>query len=191
VTCAELNLNEKRTLTQKRAALAQAAFVSTTTGSENLHIQTASYAKNAGADLSSMFVADIDGGTRVNWDIGADGYGIGMAKGAKEQQAPAEQYPTVFALYQNMPNPFNPTTTIKYDIPYRTGLQNSHFTRLEIYNIRGQLIRTLVNEVKKPGYYSAIWDGRSDMGKGIASGVYIYRITAGNYVKERKMLLVR
>src|SRR3989339_389123 len=171
--------------------LAQAAFVSTTTGSENLHIQTSSYAKNAGADLSSMFVADIDGGTRVNWDIGADGYGIGTAKGAKEQQALTEQYPTVFALYPNMPNPFNPTTTIKYDIPHRTGLQNSHFTRLEIYNIRGQLVRTLVNEVRKPGYYSAIWDGRSDMGKGIASGVYIYRITAGNYVKERKMLLVK
>jgi len=169
----------------------QIAFTDTATTTRDLHIQAGSIARNAGADLGCYFVTDIDGGVRVQWDIGADGYGIGMAKRAREQQAPKEEYPKVFALHQNMPNPFNPTTIIWYDIPYREGGQNSHFTRLEIFNIRGQLVRTLVNEIKKPGYHSVIWDGKSDNGRTLASGLYIYRIIADDFIQKRRMLLVK
>jgi len=127
----------------------------------------------------------------VQWDIGADGYGIGMAKRAREQQAPKEEYPKVFALHQNMPNPFNPTTIIRYDVPFRESTSNNYYTRLAIYDIKGQLVRTLLDEKKRPGYYSIFFDGTSNNGKCLASGIYIYRFQSGNYIKERKMLLVK
>ncbi len=75
-----------------------------------------------------------------------------------------------FNLQQNYPNPFNPTTEIKYGLPVN-GL-----TTLEIFNLRGQKVRTLVNEKKSAGYHHIVWDGRDDFGNSVASGVYIYRI---------------
>jgi len=93
----------------------------------------------------------------------------GTVTGIKEQTS---EIPTTFGLDQNYPNPFNPSTNIKYQIP-STGRVN-----LSIYNILGQRIATLKDEVQSVGYYNVIWDGRNDFGSQIASGVYFYRIEA-------------
>lgn len=93
--------------------------------------------------------------------------------------------PKKFGLNQNYPNPFNPTTTIRYQVP------RSSDVKIDIYNLLGQKVRTLLNDRREPGFYEAVWDGRNDSGVQVGSGVYIYRMTAGDYTKVRKMILVR
>jgi photosystem II stability/assembly factor-like uncharacterized protein len=103
----------------------------------------------------------------------------------------APQVPKVFALEQNYPNPFNPATLIKY------GLPKESFVTLKVYNLLGQEIVTLVNEVQKAGYVSIAWDGRNRTGEPIGSGVYFYRIEArptdgaDAFVQVRKMVMLR
>ena len=93
--------------------------------------------------------------------------------------------PTEFALSQNYPNPFNPRTTIRYDIP-----DQSEVT-LNIYDGLGRLVKSLVNEVKEPGKFTVIWNGRNNDNASVASGFYICKIKAGNFVAIRKMLLLK
>ena len=92
--------------------------------------------------------------------------------------------PHEYALYANYPNPFNPTTTIRYT------LKESQHTKLIIFNILGQKIRTLVKDMQPAGVHSVKWDGRSDSGETMSSGVYFYRLRSGNFVKTRRMALV-
>ncbi len=83
-------------------------------------------------------------------------------------------------LENNYPNPFNPTTEIRYQIP-----KVSHVT-LKVFDILGREVATLVNEQKSPGTYTVRWDA-----SGVASGIYFYRMQAGMFVETKKMLLVR
>jgi hypothetical protein len=92
--------------------------------------------------------------------------------------------PTTYAVSQNYPNPFNPETTIKFQLP------NISDIKLEIYNILGQKIITLVNSKMGIGYHEVVWDGHNSSGEQVSSGVYIYRFKAGNYLKVRKMMLL-
>ena len=93
--------------------------------------------------------------------------------------------PDTFSIAQNYPNPFNPETTIPYALP-----QSVH-VRLVIYNVLGQEIRTLVNEIKPAGYYRVVWDNKDDFGKSVSSGIYLYRIVAGDFVETKKLLLLK
>lgn len=93
--------------------------------------------------------------------------------------------PRTFSLGQNYPNPFNPTTTIRYQLPANSEV------KLTIYNLLGQQVREVVNQQQGPGAYQVLWDGRSDSGVRVASGMYFYRLTAGGLLQTRKMLLVR
>jgi len=93
--------------------------------------------------------------------------------------------PTVYSLSQNFPNPFNPTTTIEYSIP-KAGL-----TSLDVYNIAGQKVRTLVNETQSASFYKVVWDGRNDNGESVATGMYFYKLVSGNYSKIVKMTLMK
>ena len=89
-------------------------------------------------------------------------------------------------LAQNYPNPFNPTTTVRYSIKER-----AHVT-LRIYNVAGQLVRTLVDEVREPGIsHSAGWNGRNGRGQVTASGVYFYKLVAKDFTETRKMVLLK
>ncbi|MFQ5752898.1 MAG: S8 family serine peptidase, partial [bacterium] len=97
---------------------------------------------------------------------------------------PIPGIPTEFVLRQNYPNPFNPTTTIRYEIPEVRDVE------LTIHNLLGQKIRTF-KERQNAGTYSIQWDGKNEAGKQVASGVYLYRITAGEFKQTRKMLLLR
>ena len=90
------------------------------------------------------------------------------------------QIPTAFALNQNYPNPFNPSTMVRYDLP-----QATHVT-LEVYNMLGQRVATLVDGMEPPGTYGVEWNAA-----GVASGVYLCRIQAGPYMAVRKMAVVK
>ncbi|MFA7543908.1 MAG: carboxypeptidase regulatory-like domain-containing protein, partial [Candidatus Cloacimonadaceae bacterium] len=92
---------------------------------------------------------------------------------------------TVTALNGNFPNPFNPETTISYD------LKDAAMVRLEIYNLKGQLVRSLVNEMQPTGRYRIVFDGKDDKKLPLSSGVYLYRFSAGDYRKTRKMMLMQ
>jgi len=92
---------------------------------------------------------------------------------------------TDFALYQNYPNPFNPYTKIEYEIPKTTRVN------LKIYNILGQEIKTLIDYEQQTGNYQIIWDGTNNYNIHVSSGIYIYKIKAGNFVQGKKMILLR
>jgi len=95
--------------------------------------------------------------------------------------------PKVFSLAQNAPNPFNPATAITYGVPDGASV---HVT-LKVYDIHGSLVRTLVEEVREAGSYSVFWDGTDRAGRNVSSGVYLYRMKAGDFVQTRKMVLLK
>jgi len=90
-----------------------------------------------------------------------------------------------FALYPNYPNPFNPETRIRFQLPQKSGVE------LVVYDILGQRVKTLVTEIMDAGLHQVTWDGLNYDGNEVASGMYIYRIKAGGYFANQKMLLVR
>lgn len=103
---------------------------------------------------------------------------------------PAEPFtpvptPKVAALYGNYPNPFNPETQIRFQIPEATQVT------LEIYNIVGQKIKTLVDGKMVPGEYTTKWSGTDDFGRKVGSGVYFYRMDAGNFHQVHRMILLK
>ena len=99
---------------------------------------------------------------------------------------PLAALPLANSLSQNYPNPFNPETTIPY------ALSSDAIVSLTIYNIAGQVVRKLVDgEALAAGQYQAVWDGRSESGASVASGMYFYLLHAGDYVAKRKMVLLR
>lgn len=97
----------------------------------------------------------------------------------------AADLPSKFALAQNYPNPFNPTTEIKFDLPVQA------FVNLQVFNILGQRVRTLVNSEMEAGYKSIVWDSTDDSGKQIASGAYFYVLKAGGQTFTRKMTMMK
>ncbi len=111
---------------------------------------------------------------------------VGKREFIAEQLAEINLVPATFELSQNFPNPFNPVTTIRY------GLPQAERVSLKIYNLLGEEVAALVNdEHKAAGYHVAIWDGRGKNGNVAASGVYVYRIRAGSFVRMRKLALIK
>ncbi|HUU30027.1 MAG TPA: PQQ-binding-like beta-propeller repeat protein [archaeon] len=101
--------------------------------------------------------------------------------------AEAAGLPKVFSLSQNSPNPFNPSTTISYSVPEG----HTMFVTLKVYDLRGRLVQTLVNELREASNYSVFWDGTDLSGRKVASGVYFYRLQAGEFTRTRKMVLLK
>ncbi len=93
--------------------------------------------------------------------------------------------PYLVHLEDNYPNPFNPETTISFYIPTSGNLS------LDIFNLRGQKIKSLVNEHKNAGQHKIVWDGRDDNNKRLASGIYLYKLKSGNYTRSKKMILLK
>lgn len=93
--------------------------------------------------------------------------------------------PSGFHLAQNYPNPFNPTTVIRYEIPQAAQVQ------LAIYNLLGEKVRTLVDAKESAGVQQVTWDGRNDRGERVSSGVYLYRLAAGEFKMTKRLLLMK
>ncbi|MCK4652892.1 MAG: carboxypeptidase regulatory-like domain-containing protein [Candidatus Cloacimonetes bacterium] len=106
---------------------------------------------------------------------------------------PTPQVPGVFALNQNYPNPFNPTTTISFSVAQNamSGSDGSQFVNLEIYNIKGQKVKTLIDDVLPPGNHSIVWDGKNDNNENVSSGIYFYRITASDFKDTKKCVMLK
>ncbi|MBI4532046.1 MAG: T9SS type A sorting domain-containing protein [Candidatus Latescibacteria bacterium] len=111
-------------------------------------------------------------------------YALTLPVTAVEEEV-GRQIPERFVLRQNFPNPFNQETTIPYVLPGTVEV------RLEVYNLSGQVIRTLVNGVVPAGDHLVRWDGRDDTGRDVASGTYLARLQTKDVVRTTKMLLIR
>ncbi|MFA7057509.1 MAG: T9SS type A sorting domain-containing protein, partial [Candidatus Cloacimonadales bacterium] len=93
--------------------------------------------------------------------------------------------PLTLNLLQNYPNPFNPETTIAFNVP------NSGLVKLEVYNLKGQKVKTLINDNLISGKHSVVWNGRDNNNKHVASGVYFYRLKSDGNSQTNKMILMK
>jgi hypothetical protein len=93
--------------------------------------------------------------------------------------------PSSFALHQNFPNPFNPITTLRYDLP------EDNFVILTVYDMLGREITQLVNTNQQAGFKSVQWNAIDSMGRPVSAGVYLYQIQAGEFVQTKKMVLLK
>lgn len=98
---------------------------------------------------------------------------------------PETGMPGRFILAQNEPNPFNPVTAIRYALPERAQVS------LRVYDVAGSLVRTLVDRAQGPGWHSVVWDGRDDLGRTVASGIYFFGMEAGEFSERRSMVLLK
>jgi hypothetical protein len=101
-----------------------------------------------------------------------------------------QEVPRAFALGQNHPNPFNPATVIRYALAGNHGRTAALPVRLEVYNLKGQLVKTLVNATQSSGYYQAVWGGDDLHGRKVASGFYFYRLQAGDQFRAYKKMVI-
>jgi len=119
----------------------------------------------------------------------AESFGSNKDFGSLDEQTGAgdgkPSIPKEFFVSQNYPNPFNPSTVISY------GLPGDADVRIEIFNVLGQNVRTLVDERQAAGYKSIVWNGDDNSGSRVSSGVYFYSIEAGNYRQSKKMMLIK
>jgi len=95
------------------------------------------------------------------------------------------QLPHAFNLYNNYPNPFNPVTTLRYDLP------EDALVNITIYDIMGRIVRTLINSQQNAGFKSIQWNSTNDAGSPLSAGLYLYKIQADNLVQTRKMVLLK
>jgi len=153
-----------------------------------LRLSAFSPAINAGTpdpgDLS-LLPYDLAGNLRI-WDGRID---LGCYEYGSEPWVsnldPVVQVPERIVLHQNYPNPFNPTTTISYSLPKAARV------RLEVFNIKGQLIKILNDTNQDSGDHSVLWNGKDMNNKSVASGVYFYRLTSPELIQTKKMLLMK
>ena len=93
--------------------------------------------------------------------------------------------PTAIVLHQNYPNPFNPTTSIAFDLP------KTQYVRLEIFNLAGQRVQTLIDDDQPAGFHSVVWNGTDDAGNLMPSAIYYYRLQVGDFARVKKLMLLK
>ncbi len=101
------------------------------------------------------------------------------------QKQTTRHSPSDFKLFQNFPNPFNPSTSISFEIP------EEGMVELKVYNLLGQHVRTLVNEIRSSGLHATIWDGRDKQGRSVGGGIYLYTVATKDALLCRKMILLK
>jgi N-acetylmuramoyl-L-alanine amidase len=109
-----------------------------------------------------------------------------LKKASVDVDEPAATLPSTFVLRQNYPNPFNPETTIRYQIP-----NDRQHVVLAIYDVMGKIVKTLVDAEQPAGNYAIHWNGKDANDKPVASGTYLYKLTAGEFAQTKRMMLVR
>ena len=150
-------------------------FFNPSGGTGNYHLISTSPAIDAGSNLSAPN-SDKDGITRPQ----GTGFDIGCYEYTSGTSVEEENILQSFQLFQNYPNPFNPTTKIKYH------LASSGFVSLKLFNVLGNEVETLVDDYKPAGTYETVFNANES-----PSGIYFYKITAGGFVKTKKMLLIK
>ena len=158
-------------------------------------LETDQYASIQLIGQTKPVFADIDGDGDPDLFVGDDDGGLDFWRNMGTGTAVTDEgiygsMPCEIGVYQNYPNPFNPTTAISYQLSAISG-QNPHHTTLKIYNILGQEVVTLVDELQEPGSYTVRWGGRDHLGMGTASGIYFYRITTGDFTATKRMVLLK
>ena len=106
--------------------------------------------------------------------------GLTGVEGEEEISLPSE-----YTLFQSYPNPFNSRATIQYQLPKRTHV------KIQVFNVAGQLLKSLFDESQGPGAFTVFWNGQDSLGRDVPTGVYFYQIIAGDFTHTRKMLLLR
>ncbi|NIO27668.1 MAG: choice-of-anchor D domain-containing protein [Candidatus Latescibacteria bacterium] len=125
-------------------------------------------------EMSPKYIAWMEAGNVIDFDV--------ITTGTEDKK---DAIPTAYRLRQNYPNPFNPVTTIEYDLPEAAAV------RLVIYNVKGELVRKLVNREEPAGRYTVRWDAKSEAGEPVSSGIYFYRLIAKNFRQTRKMVVLK
>jgi hypothetical protein len=124
-------------------------------------------------------------GVRIKEAVLADRHGWMVPVKIVTQEEMERSRPESFSLQQNHPNPFNPQTQVRYDLPQDCEV------KLTIYNLLGQKVKVLVDEHQSAGHKAVFWDGKDERGVEVASGIYFYKIQAGEFVQTKKMLLLK
>ena len=144
--------------------------------------------------LTIAYDISLNAGEHYNWVLTAIGGEEYILENAGEIVVPsAERFtlerktvvPSTFTLHQNFPNPFNPITTLRYDLP------EDNFVMLTVYDMLGREINQLVNTTQEAGFKSVQWDAKDSMGRAVSAGVYLYQIQAGEFVQTKKMVLLK
>jgi hypothetical protein len=167
--------------------LVKAAFVGPlSTVVANFYVKNGTLWITAGSQATGAFLAkDVIIGAATQLNLATAFSGLLKAPAENNEALPTPDLPVTYSLDQNYPNPFNPATTIRYQLP-----QDGQ-VRLDIFNVLGQLVRTLVDEPEQAGFYTIKWDGTNGEGLSAGSGVYFYRIQAGDFVQSRKMMVLK
>lgn len=143
-------------------------------------VHEASFTSNLLLDIDSYS----DGKTIEVWVVG-DGFHVLHQTFLISSVAAPEVGIREFRVFQNYPNPFNASTQIEYELP------SSAHVILKIYDILGRKVRTLVDTAQNSGSHTTVWDGKNEAGQVVSSGLYVYKLTAGNHAQTKKMLLLR
>jgi len=144
-------------------------------------------------DANWDFVIETINGTDDHWDMDQlgtvnNGYPILTWQDGADQELPILEVvdlPNKFNLNPNYPNPFNPITTLHYDLPEKI------FVSITIYNMLGRQVRTLAGGIQEAGYRSVVWDATDNQGKPVSGGVYLCNIEAGEFRQTKKMVLLK
>ena len=138
-----------------------------------------SYEAKSAVDIDNDGKYELIVETNGRVEIWGDGTTVGISGGSPTYT------PQAYTLSQNYPNPFNPSTKIEYAVQ-----QAGHVT-IKVFNLRGELVKTLVDQDRPSGEYSAVWDGKNDIGNSVASGQYFYQLSVGDFVTSKKLLLLK
>lgn len=134
--------------------------------------------------LIRSIALDTSSGTRILIGGTLPGiYALDLVTSVEEDRD--EQLPNIIELQQNYPNPFNPSTVIQFS------LIQSQIVVLEIFDLLGSKVKTLIHSRMSSGMHSIVWDGTNEKGNEMTSGIYIYRLTAGTFIKSKKMILIQ
>ena len=132
-----------------------------------------------------LYSADNSKELMVSVDLDNNEYGVGIFSSGTITMTDMPTIPEEYVLSQNYPNPFNPSTTLSFSVPIESDVV------LNIYDVTGRLVKTLVNENMKTGYHSVVWDGVDMSGDNVSAGLYIYSLQAEGVSLTRKMVLMK
>ena len=144
--------------------------------------------------LTIFYDIKVEAGKHHNWVLTSDNGKEHLLEGTGEITVPSadrftlekkEIIPIKYTLHQNFPNPFNPITTLRYDLP------SDAFVILTVFDLLGIEINQLVNSTQDAGFKFVQWDGSDSMGRPVSAGVYMYRIETGNFIQTKKMVLLK